>query len=230
MWCICMTHLLQLMGRPLKVKPCLFYFLISFAASQSSSAAGFYTEEVWLCKAEQNLMSKHNCAPFHICSWLMSETPLICIMNIQKIIVNPWIYLCASSRGRSPTIVLMHYSTTPSSFKDQAASTPTPWACTVYRRRRYMCWKLYKEEVKFTILKDREKYASEDLWSLPLCRTHITPTFKSLHLLPVDFRVNLKMLALVFGVLHGQNPKYIPRHIRPNTDTKHRAKLFLIQK
>ncbi len=38
---------------------------------------------------------------------------------------------------------------------------------------------------------------------------HITPIFKDLHWLPVQQRINLKILLFTFKCLHGQAPKYL---------------------
>uniref|UniRef100_A0A3B3CUW0 Reverse transcriptase domain-containing protein n=1 Tax=Oryzias melastigma TaxID=30732 RepID=A0A3B3CUW0_ORYME len=40
-------------------------------------------------------------------------------------------------------------------------------------------------------------------------RTHITPILSALHWLPVKFRIDFKILLLVFRALHGQAPIYI---------------------
>lgn len=38
----------------------------------------------------------------------------------------------------------------------------------------------------------------------------ITPVLGSLHRLPVTFRIDFKVLILVYKSLHGPGPKYIP--------------------
>ena len=40
-------------------------------------------------------------------------------------------------------------------------------------------------------------------------REHITPILKSLHWLPVYFRIHFEVLLLVFKALHGMGPTYI---------------------
>ena len=40
-------------------------------------------------------------------------------------------------------------------------------------------------------------------------RAHITPVLKALHWLPVSFRIDFKILLLVYKSLHGQAPEYI---------------------
>ena len=40
-------------------------------------------------------------------------------------------------------------------------------------------------------------------------REHITPVLKSLHWLPVRFRINFKVLLLVFRCLNGLGPSYL---------------------
>ena len=40
-------------------------------------------------------------------------------------------------------------------------------------------------------------------------RAHITPILKSLHWLPVSFRIDFKILLLVFKSLHGNAPAYM---------------------
>ncbi len=37
---------------------------------------------------------------------------------------------------------------------------------------------------------------------------HITPTLKDLHWLPVKFRIDFKILLIVFKALHGLAPDY----------------------
>jgi hypothetical protein len=39
--------------------------------------------------------------------------------------------------------------------------------------------------------------------------SHITPILKDLHWLPVQYRVNYKIMTLTFKALHGQSPAYI---------------------
>lgn len=45
-------------------------------------------------------------------------------------------------------------------------------------------------------------------------REHISPVLSSLHWLPVSFRIDFKMLLLVFKSLHGQAPVYISDMLR----------------
>ncbi|KAF7646209.1 hypothetical protein LDENG_00191490, partial [Lucifuga dentata] len=40
-------------------------------------------------------------------------------------------------------------------------------------------------------------------------RAHITPILKSLHWLPVSFRIDFEILLLVFKALHGLAPRYV---------------------
>uniref|UniRef100_A0A8C6KM71 Reverse transcriptase domain-containing protein n=1 Tax=Nothobranchius furzeri TaxID=105023 RepID=A0A8C6KM71_NOTFU len=47
--------------------------------------------------------------------------------------------------------------------------------------------------------------------------THITPLLLQLHWLPVNFRVHLKILVLVYRALHGQAPSYIGDLLSPYT-------------
>ena len=48
-------------------------------------------------------------------------------------------------------------------------------------------------------------------------RCHITPVLASLHWLPVNFRVQFKVLVLTYRALHGQAPSYlsdlVPRYV-----------------
>uniref|UniRef100_A0A8C5HZV2 Reverse transcriptase domain-containing protein n=1 Tax=Gouania willdenowi TaxID=441366 RepID=A0A8C5HZV2_GOUWI len=46
-------------------------------------------------------------------------------------------------------------------------------------------------------------------------RAHITPILKTLHWLPVIYRMNFKILVLTFRALHGQAPEYIEGLIQP---------------
>src|SRR4029434_648129 len=39
--------------------------------------------------------------------------------------------------------------------------------------------------------------------------THITPVYKSMHCLPVSFRIDFKILLLVYTSLHSHAPEYI---------------------
>ena len=41
---------------------------------------------------------------------------------------------------------------------------------------------------------------------------HITPTLKDLHWLPVKFRIDFKILLIVFKALHGLAPDYISEY------------------
>ena len=38
---------------------------------------------------------------------------------------------------------------------------------------------------------------------------HITPILKDLHWLPVEERINFKILLITYKILHGQSPKYL---------------------
>ena len=40
-------------------------------------------------------------------------------------------------------------------------------------------------------------------------RTHITPILKALHWLPISFRVQFKILTIIYRALHDQAPSYI---------------------
>ena len=46
-------------------------------------------------------------------------------------------------------------------------------------------------------------------------KSHITPVLKSLHWLPIVYRVQFKILVLTFWALHGQAPFYITELIKP---------------
>uniref|UniRef100_A0A672YQT0 Reverse transcriptase domain-containing protein n=1 Tax=Sphaeramia orbicularis TaxID=375764 RepID=A0A672YQT0_9TELE len=51
-------------------------------------------------------------------------------------------------------------------------------------------------------------------------RTHITPILKSLHWLPVLYRLHFKILVLTFRALHGQAPACIASLIQPYSSTR----------
>ena len=46
-------------------------------------------------------------------------------------------------------------------------------------------------------------------------RAHITPVLKSLHWLPVCFRIDFKVLLLVFKCLNGLGPSYLSKLLLP---------------
>ena len=46
-------------------------------------------------------------------------------------------------------------------------------------------------------------------------RAHITPILKSLHWLPVSFRIDFKVLLLVFKSLNGLGPSYLSHLLLP---------------
>ena len=46
-------------------------------------------------------------------------------------------------------------------------------------------------------------------------RCHISPILASLHWLPVNFRVQFKVLVLTFRALHGQAPEYLTDLLEP---------------
>lgn len=46
---------------------------------------------------------------------------------------------------------------------------------------------------------------------------HITPVLKALHWLPVEFRIQYKILLLTFKAVHGQSPQYIAELLVPYT-------------
>ena len=49
---------------------------------------------------------------------------------------------------------------------------------------------------------------------------HITPILINLHWLPVECRINYKILLLVFKCLHGKAPAYLADIIRPYTPSR----------
>lgn len=51
--------------------------------------------------------------------------------------------------------------------------------------------------------------AAEKLLTGTRKQVHITPILASLHWLPVQFRVQFKVLLLVFKALNGQAPSYV---------------------
>jgi hypothetical protein len=51
-------------------------------------------------------------------------------------------------------------------------------------------------------------------------RSHISPILKELHWLPVSYRINFKILVLVFRALHGQAPSYISDLIQRYTPVR----------
>ena len=71
-------------------------------------------------------------------------------------------------------------------------------------------------------------------------REHITPVLKSLHWLPVHFRINFKVLLLVFRCLNGLRPSYLSdlllsyqpsrtlRSSGPAFDLKHTGRRLLV--
>ena len=54
-----------------------------------------------------------------------------------------------------------------------------------------------------------------------LCRIgkyyHITPVLKSLHWLPVEFRIKYKICLLTFNSLHGHGPEYMSEMLTPRS-------------
>ncbi len=51
-------------------------------------------------------------------------------------------------------------------------------------------------------------------------RSHVTPILISLHWLPVKFRINLKIIVMVFRALHGQAPVYINEMLKPYNSSR----------
>ena len=47
--------------------------------------------------------------------------------------------------------------------------------------------------------------------------SHITPILKDLHWLPVNYRINFKILLLVYKALNGQAPGYLSELLSPKT-------------
>ena len=47
--------------------------------------------------------------------------------------------------------------------------------------------------------------------------SHITPTLKELHWLPINYRINFKILLLVYKALNGQAPTYLSELLLPKT-------------
>ncbi len=62
---------------------------------------------------------------------------------------------------------------------------------------------------------------------------HITPTLKDLHWLPVKFRIDFKILLIVFKALHGLAPDYISELITikpPSSYSMRSISKLLLQK
>ncbi len=51
-------------------------------------------------------------------------------------------------------------------------------------------------------------------------REHISPILASLHWLPVHFRIDCKILVLVFKLLNGQAPRYLSNLIQLHTPSR----------
>ena len=51
-------------------------------------------------------------------------------------------------------------------------------------------------------------------------RAHITPVLAALHWLPVQYRIQFKILVITFRALHGQVPSYISDLIQLHTPTR----------
>ncbi len=49
---------------------------------------------------------------------------------------------------------------------------------------------------------------------------HITPVLASLHWLPVRFRIEFKILLIVFKILHGLAPAYLSEHLHVHTPVR----------
>ena len=63
-------------------------------------------------------------------------------------------------------------------------------------------------------------------------KDHITPILKSLHWLPVIYRIDFKVLLLVFKSLNGQGPLYIAEMFEtysPSRSLRSAGKLQLVQ-
>ncbi len=65
-------------------------------------------------------------------------------------------------------------------------------------------------------------------------RYHVTPILMSLHWLPVNFRIQLKILVIVYKALQGQAPSYIKELLKPNSTSStlrsyDKDLLFLVQ-
>ena len=50
--------------------------------------------------------------------------------------------------------------------------------------------------------------------------SHITPILKTLHWLPVAYRIRFKILTLTYRALHGQTPAYVADLIHPYTSSR----------
>lgn len=63
-------------------------------------------------------------------------------------------------------------------------------------------------------------------------KDHITPILKSLHWLPVTYRIDFKVLFLVFKTLNGQGPLYMADMLKkytPSRSLRSAGKLELVQ-
>jgi len=49
---------------------------------------------------------------------------------------------------------------------------------------------------------------------------HITPILEELHWLPIHFRIEYKLVLLVFKALHGKAPQYIANLIKPQKNVR----------
>jgi len=78
-----------------------------------------------------------------------------------------------------------------------------------------LCFYLYADDTQLYVpLKPGSSDVSHILTGLKRS-DHITPTLAALHWLPVSFRIDFKILLLVFKVLNGQAPAYISDLLLP---------------
>ena len=120
-------------------------------------------------------------------------------------------------------------------------STKTSSAAFYYlyniRRIRKYLTKEFIETLIHSFISSRLGYCNSLLYGIPACHPqklqrvenaaaqlvyqeskfcHITPLFKSLHWLPVRYRIEFEILLVTFKAIHGFAPAYISDHISIN--------------
>ena len=86
----------------------------------------------------------------------------------------------------------------------------------ILRMRRYKAvdWSSTKLSVRLVTAGSYPRYTSARLVTKTKKHDHITPVLIQLHWLPVEFRIQYKLIIFAFKALHGKAPKYISEFVQ----------------
>ncbi len=102
------------------------------------------------------------------------------------------------------------------SFKDLETVYPCIYYLEIGLLQFSLCWDLSATSISSANCTERCSQASDRYEK----RDHITPVLSSLHWLPVQYRIDFKILLMVFKALHNMSPSYITNLLEYHTSAR----------